>query len=231
MKLDNLNNLHKIYEKMTPSYKNILSKYKDYIIGYDHIAFRNLCKIDIEHNYLDKQEDLYHFPHYNSQAEWFKFKRLYPYKRLFGSYYLNVENDNRLNKYDKRLVRYIINNPQSKISYDIYQKINKKNQYLGWTLIHENKINHIALSVNKIHNLVDKLEHDGYKLNKINGSVVHTGLNGKLLQASIMSDIIDYQFPDGIYKIPGSYVEFVERIDNVDGFNNENASKIMNSTV
>jgi len=216
---------------MTPSYKEIISKYKKEIIGYDHIAFRNLSKLEtIDKDYIDKQVDVYHFPHYHSQAEWFKFNKIYPFKRLFGSYYMNVDNDKKLNKADKRLVRYIINNPQTRLSYDMYHKINYKNQYLGWTLMHHDKINHIALAVNDIHNLVNKLEQDGYTLNKVKGNVIHSGLDGKLLQASIMSDIVDYQFRDGMFKIPGSYVEFVQRIDNVDGFNNDNANNIMNST-
>jgi 4-hydroxyphenylpyruvate dioxygenase-like putative hemolysin len=45
-----------------------------------------------------------------------------------------------------------------------------------------------------------------------------------------MADKIKYKFIDGEYEVPRSFVEFVERRNNREGFENNNASKIFNST-
>jgi hypothetical protein len=206
--------------------------YKKDIKGFDHIAFRSLEeKHVINAQNLKRQDDIYEFPKYNSRAVWFKlYNSRLNFKRIFASYYLGVDNDRNLNKDDKKTVRFVLNNPSGKMSYELYQRIHNKNQYLAWTLVHGHKINHVAIAVSDIKRLVDQLKRDGYELNEVNNKMIHTGLDGKLLQASIKSDLVNYQFNDGVYMIPGSYVEFVQRIDNIDGFNNENASKIMDST-
>ena len=229
----NLPKLFKSYVSETPSFSKIVTNYKSHIKGFDHMAFRNLKKDDmIDETYLQKQTDLFEFKKYNSRAVWFKFKKeLDPdFKRLFVSCYKGIEEDDKLSDMDREIVKDVFNNLDKKLDHNVYQLINSKNQYLGWTIIHRNRINHVALLVDDIKKFIDILVNDGFEFNEVNGEIIHTGLNGKLLQGSLMADPVKYEFSDGTYLVPGSFVEFVQRIDNIDGFNNDNAIKIMHST-
>ena len=52
----------------------------------------------------------------------------------------------------------------------------------------------------------------------------------KLEQSSTMSDEIFHKFKDGVYKIPGGFMEFAKRHDNFEGFIAKSANAIFDST-
>lgn len=231
----NICKLFQKYKQETPIYNRIHTDYIGHIKGIDHIAFRNLKKENIINEpFLEKQNDLFSFKKYNAKAVWFKLNEghnIYPnFKRLFASYYDGIENDASLNSDVKNIVTEIIREPDTQIDSHIYNMINQRNQYLAWTILHKNKINHVALQVHDIKKLVNDLLIDGYDFNQVNGEIIYKGLDDKLLQASLISSPVNYKFTDGTHQVPGAFVEFVQRIDDIEGFNNENATKIMNST-
>ena len=93
---------------------------------------------------------------------------------------------------------------------------------------------------------------EGFQLNGSNKQYLNISPDKCLLQSSTKSNLIEAQFPDGRYEIPGSYVEFAyrglmdasiiellnsnERINSLknfhrrDGFESQNADKIFEST-
>jgi len=93
---------------------------------------------------------------------------------------------------------------------------------------------------------------NGFSLNTPQGNALNISPDGLLLQSSTKANMIDATFPDGTYKIPGSYVEFAYRglLDKTvkqlingqldfndistqdlrDGFETKNANSIFEST-
>lgn len=212
------------------NYYKITQKYKNLIVGIDHIAFRSLNKINrIEpdsHTLI--QDDFFEFKKYNASARWFKTDN--DIKRIFSSWYNGIDKDNNFNNEEKKLIDDLLNN-KINLSYDDFLFIHDKNQYLAWQLVNKNKINHIAYEVTDIYDITNKLINDGHKMNEVNGSIYNIGLNGKLIQTSIISNKILYEFDNNIVKeVTGSFIEFVQRIDNIEGFDNENANNIAVST-
>jgi len=225
----NLKNLTKQYLLETPSYRAFLPKYRKYILNYDHIAFRSLSKDEIlkESDNFKLQDTFFKFDKYNANAMWYKTN--HKFKRIFMSYYKGTDTDSSLDKNEKDLVNEVLETKRN-MFYEEYLKIHNKNQYLAWTLIHKDRINHIAIEVNDIENLTTRLINDGFEMNNVNGNVYSVGLNKKLIQTSIVADKIKYNFTDGVHLVPASFVEFVQRIDNIDGFDNFNANNVVLST-
>lgn len=227
--LYNLNDLFCQYVSETRTFTTILSNYAEYIKGFDHIAFRALSNNETlkESSNLILQPTKFAFDKYNAKAEWYKTDN--KFKRIFMSHYNGFSTDNNLTFEEKQLVANIMNNKKP-LTYNDYIIIHNKNQYLAWTLVHQNKINHVALEVYNIKELTEQLINDGFKMNKVNDQIYNIGLNGKLVQTSIVADKITHKFADGEYQIPASFVEFVQRIDDIDGFDNDNANNIVLST-
>lgn len=227
----NFDNLFRQYIHGTDTFGKICSKYNNHIKNFDHIAFRavsheNILRTAEEPINLVLQNTFFYFNKYNADAIWYKTND--KFNRIFMSYYKGVDDDINLTTEEKQLANNMIYS--DKITYSDYMTIHNKNQYLAWTLIHGNRINHVALRVPNIKKLTEKLIEDGFKMNTTNGNIYNIGLNGKLIQASLVADKIIHTFADGEYSVPGSFVEFVERIDDVDGFDNDNANNIATST-
>lgn len=224
-----LNSLFEQYVTDTRTFTTILSNYSEYIKGFDHIAFRALSKNTIldDSSELILQPTTFSFDKYNADARWYKTDN--KFKRIFMSNYRDTNSDSNLTAEEKKMVNDIIKNSKE-ITYNDYRTIHDKNQYLAWTLIHKNRINHVAFEVGDIKKLTEHLIKDGFTMNKVNGQIYNIGLNGKLIQTSIIADKITYKFADGEYQIPGSFVEFAQRMDDVDGFDNDNANNIVLST-
>lgn len=115
-------------------------------------------------------------------------------------------------------------------SYEKYLEINKKNQYLSWVLLHRDDINHIALGVRNIQELTEKLISDGFKMNYVNNSVYNISRDKNLIQTSTISSQKEYKFKNGSYLVPYTFVEFIQRYNQREGFDDDNANKIMKST-
>lgn len=239
-----INILHKMtsFIKTNKSGVQIQQKYNKHILGIDHIAFRSLYKgmNKFDKNMYEKKSEIFNFPEYNVKAnEYYKINNSesteYPL-RIFSSYYI----DDQCENINKMIVSLENNEFGDLYSYDDYMTIYNWNQYVAWTMLHKDTINHIAYQVDNIEKVTETLIKDGFhflpsknKSSKIENSVnnmLNISPDGKLLQSSIVSVKKLYKFRDGYRPIPYTFIEFVERKDGREGFSESNANKIMHST-
>lgn len=199
----------------------------------DHFAYRSFNMAPIAKRFMNEryalENDKYEFAN-NVSARWLSHAR---YPSLFVSQYNGIATDLKLKqntKIDLEEVDKVINN-REKISYSLYKEIASTNQYLAWTLLFENKINHVAFQVSDIKEAVRQIKTDfpEYQINNPEDPI-QVSQDGDLMQFSIKADLIDYKFSDGIHKVPFSFTEFVERKNGRRGFETQNASKIFEST-
>ena len=142
-------------------------------------------------------------------------------------------------------------------TWEDYLVLREESEYASWVIYNRYYLNHYTISV---HNLEGKyselenfntfLESIGIKLNDSGGKVKISN-DGILKQSSSVAGVISASFPAGqesevTHEIPGSYVEFAERLvkpefahlpkDEIrrehrrDGFEAANANKIFEST-
>jgi 4-hydroxyphenylpyruvate dioxygenase-like putative hemolysin len=210
-----LSHLFEKYNKYTPTFRYIVNKFFNNQIKIDHIAhrsfkYKSLINFYTENSFILKK-DKYYFPHMNVNATWLKS----PFEKEFRVF---------VSQYDKPHSFYIKN-------YEDYIKIKKENDYVAWTLLHNDDINHIAILVDDIYKTIDLIKQDGtIQLNNENNPVT-VSRDGNLLQASTVSDKILYRFPDNEFHIvPYAFVEFIQRKNGREGFESMNAAKIFKST-
>jgi len=210
---------------------NICEKYRKNILGIDHIAFRSLYKgmNKFDTTIYKKKNEIYNFPEYNVKAnEYYKYNKLlteYPL-RIFSSYYAGKCNDGSIINLLKNK-----NNEFGEIySYQDYLKIYNLNQYLAWTVLHKDTINHIAFQVDDLHKITKSMMDDGFTFSKVNDRIINISPDGNLLQSSHMSIKKLYKFTDGYHDVPYTFLEFVERQNGREGFSELNANQIMHST-
>lgn len=122
-----------------------------------------------------------------------------------------------------------------------YQTVSDESEYVSWVLNNRYYLNHFTISIHKLkdgYNDIETyntfLESIGIKLNDAGGKIKKSS-DGKLLQSASVSNQINVTFncKDGSSKdhlVPGSYVEFAQRIDGRDGFDTGNANRIFEST-
>lgn len=134
-----------------------------------------------------------------------------------------------------------------------YEKLAEESEYASWVIFNHYYLNHFTISVHNLpegYNTMEKfddfLEKNGFKLNT-SGGRIKVSPDGKLRQSSTVAKMIEASFANGETKIiPGSYVEFAERLvldefkhlpkDQIkrehlrDGFEAGNADKIFEST-
>lgn len=200
------------YIKFTPTFRYIKRELFNNKIIIDHIAHRSFNYDSIIQHYKNRlyelKKDIYTFDNMNVKATWMKSNCC----RVFISQYEGKE-------------KFLINN------FSDYKEIKSENDYIAWTLLHGNDINHVALEVRDIYEIIDKINKDGtIELNNKHNPV-KVSRDGNLLQASTIADKIQYKFPDGnIHLVPYTFVEFVERRNNREGFESENAREIFKST-
>lgn len=215
------------YFQNTPTFQKIISTFgKSQFLGFDHIATRTFYPSKY-HNFLirndyKKMNDRFSFPHYNATATWYK-NNNHTIPRIFLSSYQSPVFDKSL---DVERITYFISRP-CELTYDDYKKIHNENQYLAWTLIFRDEINHLALGVENLNVFVEKLVKNNFTLNDV-ANPVKVSADGGLKQASVMADLVNYNFKDGERKVPFGFVEFVERTR--DGFEESNAKDIFKST-
>ena len=207
-----------------------------------------------DYNCFYLENDLYKFDKQNAYAEWLnikedKYNTKYTYDlykliknkkiednniigtpRIFVSTYSGIYNDNNFlsSNLDLDLINWHISNPNEKLSYDLYKEIYDKNQYLAWTLVFRNRINHIGIQVDDINETYKKVKN----ILSINNpdSPIQVSLDGNLLQFSTKSTFYPYKFKEGNFEIPRNFIEFVQRKKNREGFSEKNASVVFNST-
>ena len=228
-----MNILQKIvtFNKTNKTVINICEKYSNSILGVDHIAFRSLYKgmNKFDTTIYEKKNEVYHFPEYNVKANEYykynKFTREYPL-RIFSSYYAGECHDGSILNLLKNK-----NNDFGEIySYHDYLKIYNWNQYVAWTMLHKDTINHIAFQVDDLQKVTNSMMDDGFTFSKVNDQIINTSPDGNLLQSSHISINNLYKFTDGHHNVPYTFLEFVERRNGREGFSESNANQIMHST-
>ncbi len=217
-------------------FSNLSRKMFNGIYKIDHYAYRSFDMKSVIHKYPDYkvEKDEYTFGN-NVSACWMSSQRdAKPF--IFVSEYNGLQSDNKLfHAIEERKIN--INELNATIeqgltpSYELYKEINKRNQYLGWTMLFRDQINHIAFLVDNIEETCSQIKNDfpEYTLNNLKNPI-QVSSDGHLLQFSIMADTIDYKFSDGVKPVPFSFIEFVERKNGRRGFEGDNAAKIFDST-
>lgn len=225
-----------ILQKIATFYKtnktiiNICDKYSKSILGVDHIAFRSLYKgmNKFDTTIYEKKIKVYNCPEYNVKAnEYYKYNKLtteYPL-RIFSSYYAGECHDGSITSLLKNK-----NNFGEMYSYRDYLKIFNWNQYVAWTMLHKDTINHIAFQVDDLQKVTNSMMNDGFTFSKVNDQIINTSPDGNLLQSSHISINTLYKFTDGYHNVPYTFLEFVERRNGREGFSESNANQIMHST-
>jgi len=228
-----MNILQKIatFNKTNKTVINICEKYSKSILGVDHIAFRSLYKgmNKFDSTIYEKKNEVYHFPEYNVKANEYykynKFTREYPL-RIFSSYYAGECHDGSiLNLLKTKNIDF-----GEMYSYHDYLKIYNWNQYVAWTMLHKDSINHIAFQVDDLQKVINSMMDDGFTFSKVNDQIINTSPDGNLLQSSHISIKTLYKFTDGYHNVPYTFLEFVERRNGREGFSESNANQIMHST-
>ena len=228
-----MNILQKIvtFNKTNKTVINICEKYSKSILGVDHIAFRSLYKgmNKFDTTIYEKKNEVYHFPEYSVKANEYynynKFTREYPL-RIFSSYYAGECHDGSILNLLKNK-----NNEFGEIySYHDYLKIFNWNQYVAWTMLHKDTINHMAFQVDDLQKVTNTMMNDGFTFSKVNDQIINTSPDGNLLQSSHISIKTLYKFTDGYHNVPYTFLEFVERRNGREGFSESNANQIMHST-
>ena len=225
------------YFELCPSFFGIINKFKPHIIDYDHIATRTF-NINQSHKIISRnyklENDKFFFPQHNANAVWYSNpKMIIP--RIFVSTYSNPLFDANLYPNLHPLVSRLINYPSEKMSYYLYHQLQKTNQYLAWTLLFKNDINHIALRVQSAEEFLELLRKCNYPIHQPENPLQISN-DKKLIQFSTVADKIKYQFSDGTYEIPYAFVEIIERkVDPItgqirEGFDTENANQILYTT-
>jgi hypothetical protein len=210
-----MNLLEKItkYYQHTPSFHYVKQRFfANKEIRFDHVAHRSLCYLPILRYYsslqFEVQKDQYQFPHMKVHATWMK----HPSFRVFLSQYEDYAF-------------------QDIKSYQDYERIQKQNDYLAWTLLHRDDINHVAIQVDNLDEMIESIKRDGHLRLNHPEHPIEESADGKLRQASTVADKIMYHFRNGDKKeVPYAFVEFIERKEGREGFETKNASKIFTST-
>ncbi len=82
-----------------------------------------------------------------------------------------------------------------------------------------------------IEEIIAKIKKDATITLNNEDNPIQVSSDKKLLQASTIADKISYKFPNGeIHLVPYTFVEFIQRKDNREGFETTNAATILKST-
>jgi hypothetical protein len=124
-------------------------------------------------------------------------------------------------------------------SFGVYEKLRDESEYAAWFYINGFRANHFTVSVNQLKNndiyaVNQWLKENGFLMNNPENEV--QGSPEELLeQSSIKAGLIEIDFVEGKFKVPGCYYEFAKRYPLPDGrlysgFIAKSADKIFEST-
>lgn len=128
------------------------------------------------------------------------------------------------------------NNP----SYEKYNLLREESEYAAWLYAFGFRANHFTINVNRLKKYTDLslvnsfIKDNGYSINNSGGEI--KGSPKQLLeQSSTLASMVEVEFLEGKYKIPGCYYEFAKRYKNYagklfKGFIAGSADKIFEST-
>jgi hypothetical protein len=225
-----MNSLH-IFLKQSKQFHSVSQRMFNNVFKIDHYAYRTFDMYGMidkyKHSDYKLEKDEYTFGN-NVSARWLS-KENEPF--VFISQYNGISQEERSKSslnFDK-LDYYIKRNITPDLEF--YKQVNEYNQYIGSTLLFRNKINHIAFLVDDIEETCHKIKTDfpEYSLNNPDNPI-QVSTDMELMQFSINAELVDYNFSDGIEKIPFSFIEFIERKNGHKGFEGKNTEKIFTST-
>ncbi len=255
--------LWKQYTHKTPSaqkIKSLLEKEGNTVFN-DHIAIRTFDdpRIDIEvlaqpfikMGYREMGE--YHFEAKKLYAKHYELENEPNAPKIFISQLLTNKLSDRLQLIIKDILNIIDQDLfkqenlilQGRIwdaipSFKIYKELQKESEYASWMYVNGFCSNHFTVNVNKLQNFKslasvnDFLKNNGFKMNTSGGEIKGSPLQF-LEQSSILADVINVEFEEGIEKITSCYYEFAYRYPQengqiFNGFITNSADKIFEST-
>ncbi len=254
--------LWKQYTTKTPSAQKIKSLFeaKGDTVFNDHIAIRTfddprvdidiLAKPFITMGYKPKGD--YHFEKKKLFAKHFEHENDANAPKIFISQLL-------LKKFSSELQHTIektINQADQKVfldeslilkgsvwgkpSYQTYKKLLEESEYAAWMYVNGFCSNHFTVDVNKLSSFKSLsevntfLKEKGFEMNTAGGEI--KGSESQLLeQSSILADIVEIEFEEGVKEVTSCYYEFAFRHPKADGslfngFVTSSADKIFEST-
>jgi hypothetical protein len=128
-----------------------------------------------------------------------------------------------------------------KLSFNTYNTLRQESEYAAWTLVYGYRANHFAIKVNALKNFKSLqdvnafVKSHGYLMNTSSGSEIYGAPEELLEQSATRSEILPFEFTDGIFEVPACFYEFTRRYPDANGklysgFNAANANKIFEST-
>ncbi len=254
--------LWQIHSNQNPSAKKVYELFSNEgeTVDNDHVAFRTFAdpRVNIEvmaHvfksvGYVEKEE--YHFEKKKLRAKHYENPNVQDAPKVFISELkLNECSNYLLTKIqeilDKTVQEVFKSNDLifsaavwGKPSYQTYLKIREESEYAAWLYVYGFRPNHFTVSINSLkkYDTIEKvnqfIKDNGFKMNASGGEI--KGSPELLLQqSSIMADIIEVEFQEGVYEIPACYYEFAKRFKDkngnlYNGFHAMSADKIFEST-
>ncbi len=248
------------YIKMNPEAQQIYKLFQHFgeTILNDHIALRtfnhpqlgiqSLAASFIKYGYKSCGE--YFFTEKKLYAQHFEHENK-NYPKIFISE-LELEKmssfvQETLNACAEQLSDATIQQPQFALSgkhwnayHSTYLKLAAESEYAAWVYAYGFRPNHFTVSINalknfnSIHKLNEFIKMNGVILNSAGGEI--KGTPEELLeQSSTMASLLQLQFADGVYAVPGCYYEFAKRYkmpngELYQGFIAKSADKIFEST-
>jgi hypothetical protein len=250
------------YSNLNPSVKlihKLLEQNGETIIN-DHIAFRTFDVQGISIDYLAEpflnsgyeEKGKYYFADKKLNAKHFEHKTEKEAPKVFISELITSEFNEFVTNIAHQVAEFVLTeksngkdilflkNVWEPIRFSVYEKLRSESEYAAWIYAFGFRANHFTVFVNylKKYNSLEKLNElilvNGFKLNEAGGEVKGSESEG-LKQSSILADIVDVKFTEGVYKIPCCYYEFAERFAGKDGkifngFIEKSADKIFEST-
>jgi len=255
--------LWKRYTEKTPSALKIKSLFEQdgNTVFNDHIAIRTFDdpRIDIEvlaKPFLDmgyQEMGEYHFKTKKLFAKHYELTDDPKAPKIFISQLLTSKLSNRLQQIIKDILNIIDQDLfkqdnlilQGRIwdsipSFKIYKELQRESEYAAWMYVNGLCSNHFTVNVNKLQNFKNLsdvnefLKKNGFKMNTSGGEI--KGSSAQFLeQSSILADVMEVEFEEGIEKITSCYYEFAYRYiqengEIFNGFIADSADKIFEST-
>jgi hypothetical protein len=254
--------LWKEYAGQNPSVQKVYDLFVDKgeKVENDHIAFRTfddprvnievLSQVFLSAGYVEKGE--YHFEEKKLYAKHYEIPNDKNAPRVFISQlktkelsaFLQNTITDALSSIDQEIYKsedlIFSGRVWAKPSFATYNKLREESEYAAWLYVYGFMANHFTISINSLKNFntIEKvnatLKENGFLMNDSGGEI--KGTPAELLeQSSIKSEIINMEFIEGVYEIPGCYYEFARRYPDASGklysgFIAKSADKIFEST-
>ena len=238
-------------------------------LGVPHLGITSFEKIFLHHGYT--RQDSYFFEKKKLDAFWYappdpKYPRIFiselrvkdlssATQAVLNRFTQLITSDpvDQLDLSDPKAVGAFFQQPLWDLpTIEQYEQLAKESEYAAWVIYNRYYLNHYTISVHQLadYNTLEKfnsfLEDNGVVLNTAGGKI-KVSPDGLLRQSSSVAEMIEAKFACGkIQKIPGSYVEFAERLPlkefqhlpsslltrshRREGFEAGNADKIFEST-